>query len=71
MYLADGGTVCAFVLCCAVGVACVGLRLLFACCLAREWRVLALVYVDIYLYTDGVARDCGAFSCSCGGVSVG
>ena len=29
------------------------------------------MYVDIYLYTDGVARDCGAFSCSCGGVGVG
>lgn len=22
--------------------------------------------IDIYLYTDGVARDCGAFSCLCG-----
>ena len=29
------------------------------------------MYVDIYLYTDGVARDCGAFSCSCGGAGVG
>ena len=25
------------------------------------------MYVDIYLYTDGVGVDCGAFSCSCGG----
>ena len=22
--------------------------------------------IDIYLYTDAVARDCGAFSCPCG-----
>ena len=22
------------------------------------------MYVDIYLYTDGVSVDCGAFSCS-------
>lgn len=22
--------------------------------------------IDIYLYTDAVARDCGAFSCLCG-----
>ena len=29
------------------------------------------MYVNIYLYTDGVARDCGAFSCSCGSASVG
>ena len=26
------------------------------------------MYVDIYLYTDGVGVDCGAFSCSCGGL---
>ena len=26
--------------------------------------------IDIYLYTDGVARDCGAFSCACVGVLV-
>lgn len=24
--------------------------------------------IDIYLYTDGAARDCGAFSRSCGGL---
>lgn len=24
--------------------------------------------IDIYLYTDGVARDCRAFSCLCGRV---
>ena len=26
------------------------------------------MYVDIYLYTDGVSVACGAFSCSCGGL---
>lgn len=26
--------------------------------------------IDIYLYTDGMVRDCGAFSCSCGGGSL-
>ena len=26
--------------------------------------------IDIYLYTDGVTRDCGAFSCACVGVLV-
>ena len=29
------------------------------------------MYVDIYLYADGVARDYGAFSCLCGRAGVG
>lgn len=43
------------------------------CCLLFGVRMarMVLVYVDIYLYTDGVVRDCGAFSCSCGGAGVG
>lgn len=50
----------------AVGVACVGLR----CCVLFGVRMArtGFMYVDIYLYTDGVGLDCGAFSCSCGGV---
>ena len=27
--------------------------------------------IDIYLYTDDMARDCGAFSCLCGVLCVG
>lgn len=29
------------------------------------------MYVDIYLYAEGVSVDCGAFSCSCGRAGVG
>lgn len=48
--------------------------LVCACCsLAVGVRMARTGFqcVDIYLYTDGVARDCGAFSCSCGRAGVG
>ena len=43
--------------------ACVGLR----CCLLFGVRMARIGFkcIDIYLYTDDVARDCGAFSCPC------
>ena len=53
----------------AVGVACVGLRLLSA--VGVRMAHTGFSAIDIYLYTDGVARDCGAFSCLCGGAGVG
>lgn len=49
----------------------VWLVLVCACCsLADGVRMARISFkcIDIYLYTDGVARDCGAFSCSCGGL---
>ena len=64
MCLADGVTACAFVSCCAV-----------LCCLCWFAPLSAVGVrmartgfsaIDIYLYTDDVARDCGAFSCLCG-----
>ena len=53
----------------AVGVACVGLRLLLA--VGVRMARTGFMYVDIYLYTGGVGVDCGAFSCSCGVLCVG
>lgn len=68
MCLVDGVTVCAFVPCCAVCRWC-GLcwfALLYA--VGVRMTCISFSAIDIYLYTDGVARDCGAFSCSCGGL---
>lgn len=50
----------------AVDVACVGLRLLSA--VGVRMARTGFSAIDIYLYTDDVTRDCGAFSCLCGGV---
>lgn len=71
MLSADGVTVCAFVLCCWCwcGLCRAGSRLLFA--IGVRMARTGFMYVDIYLYTDGVARDYGAFSCLCGGAGVG
>lgn len=40
------------------------LRLLFA--VGVRMARTGFSAIDIYLYTDDVARDCGAFSCLCG-----
>lgn len=50
----------------SVGLCSVGLRLLSA--VGVRMARIGFSAIDIYLYTDGVARDCGAFSCVCGGV---
>lgn len=42
----------------------VGLRLLSA--VGVRMARTGFSAIDIYLYTDSVARDCGAFSCPCG-----
>ena len=67
MCLADGVTVGAFVSC---RLLLVWLVLVCVCCLLFGVRMARTVFsaIDIYLYIDGVARDCGAFSCSCGGL---
>ena len=53
-------------LCCWCGLCSVGLHLLSA--VGVRMARIGFSAIDIYLYTDGVARDCGAFSCLCGGV---
>ena len=51
-------------LCCWYGLCSVGLRLLLA--VVMRMARIGFSAIDIYLYTDAVARDCGAFSCLCG-----
>ena len=63
--LADGVRSCRFVPC-RVGVA-VGWRVPLSADGVRMARI-SFMYVDIYLYAVAVGVDCGAFSCSCGGV---
>lgn len=70
MCFTDGVTVCAFVscrvVCCWCGLCWFALFAVVGVRMART----GFMYADIYLYTDGVARDCGAFSCLCGGGSL-
>lgn len=61
--LVDGVRSCSSVPC-RVGV---GWRVLLSADGVRM-RCIGLLYVDIYLYIVAVGVDCGAFSCSCGGV---
>ena len=59
-------TVCASVSCRLLlgGLCSVGLRLLPA--VGVRTARTGFSAIDIYLYTDGIACDCGTFSCLCG-----
>lgn len=75
MCLADGVMVCAFVLCrlplvLVLVLACVFCWLAPLSAVGVRMARTGFSAIDIYLYTDGVARDCNAFSCACVGVLV-
>lgn len=47
---------------------CTRVRSVGCCPVGVRMAHIGFMYVDIYLYTVAVGVDCGAFSCSCGGV---
>ena len=67
MCLADGVTVCAFVLCrLPLVLACVFCWLALLSAIGVRMARVGFSAIDIYLYVVDMARDCGAFSCPCG-----
>lgn len=66
MLSADGVTVRAFVLCCVACCWCCSCWFALLSAVGVRMARTGFKRIDIYLYTDVVARDCGAFSCLCG-----